>query len=444
MANLRGDLPSLLRAAGLRVVEIKGWRTRGRPARTGGFAPVGVLNHHTGSSARGWTLARELSYAKWLFLTGRRDLPAPLCHLSLGRSGTVYVGAAGRANHAGKAKASGSVAAGDGNSLYIGIEWMLSGTERIPASMMEAGAILNAVLTEHVTDNSKGTTVNTISCHYQTSVTGKWDIGDPEGVPFKGRRVLDVPKFRRRVSAERVRLYHRSTSPAVPAAPAVPRKVTSTKFQVATNNIMSLPPNPTPRKTLRAAPRASVVMLQEADRVHDILRGLPGSKHHRKTAVVPNGNRYAEFVLYDPAVWAHVSTEFFLAYRGSKHISLSRHIAVTVLRHKALDREFAFISYHAVTSGKDRIRARLRGEGDAAVRRQIRRFRNQGIPIILGADLNRKTKVFTSASLHVRHWVDHLLGWSGRHVALRMSNHYHVNTRSDHDTLVAEFTATAK
>jgi hypothetical protein len=149
-------------------------------------------------------------------------------------------------------------------------------------------------------------------------------------------------------------------------------------------------------------------------------------------------------VLYDPKVWGHVSTEFFLAYRGSKHISLTRHIAVTVLKNKALDQEFAFISYHSVTSGKDRIRARLRGEGDAAVRKQLRRFKAQGIPIIVGADLNRKTKVFTSAALHARHWVDHLLAWNGKHVSLRMNNNHTVKTRSDHDVLVAEFTATAK
>ena len=116
--------------------------------------------------------------ARMLALTGRSDLPAPLVQLSLGRSGTVYVLAAGRANHAGKAQASGTVGAGDGNTLYVGIEWMLSGTEPIPASMMKAGVTLNAVLTKEVTKTS----VESISCHYQTSTEGKWDIGDPSGI----------------------------------------------------------------------------------------------------------------------------------------------------------------------------------------------------------------------------------------------------------------------
>lgn len=206
MNRLTEDLIAALRAAGLEVVVITGWLARGRP---GSFAPVGVLNHHTGASARGWTRLKELAYAKWMFLTGRPDLPPPLCQIALGRSGVVYIGAAGRANHAGSARASGSVAAGDGNTLYVGIEWMLSGKEPIPDEMMSAGVTLNAVLTEKQTQTS----VQTISAHYQTSVTGKWDIGDPNGVNYNGAKVLDMGKFRSRVAAERGRLYEKATRP---------------------------------------------------------------------------------------------------------------------------------------------------------------------------------------------------------------------------------------
>jgi hypothetical protein len=207
MSNLPSNLPALLRDVGLTVVEIDGWRGRGRP---GSFDPVGALNHHTGSSAKGWSRAKRLAYAKWMFLTGRSDLPAPLCQIALDPEGIVYVGAAGRANHGGKAKASGSVSGGDANTLYIGIEWMLSGTEAIPKVMMDAGVRLNAVLTEEVTKTS----VQTVSCHYQTSITGKWDIGDPAGVPFNGKRVLDVGKFRSAVAVERKRLFDPVKRPA--------------------------------------------------------------------------------------------------------------------------------------------------------------------------------------------------------------------------------------
>jgi hypothetical protein len=96
------------------------------------------------------------------------------------------------------AKPSGSVAGGDGNALYVGIEWMLSGTQAIPADMYEAGVKTNAVLLDLFK-----TSVQTISCHYQTSVTGKWDIGDPSGIVFRGHKVFDVPKFRNAVKAYR-------------------------------------------------------------------------------------------------------------------------------------------------------------------------------------------------------------------------------------------------
>jgi N-acetyl-anhydromuramyl-L-alanine amidase AmpD len=50
---------------------------------------------------------------------GRSDLPGPLAQLGLGRDGTFYVIAAGRANHAGPGNWKGITA---GNSSFIGIE----------------------------------------------------------------------------------------------------------------------------------------------------------------------------------------------------------------------------------------------------------------------------------------------------------------------------------
>lgn len=190
--RLPDNLPDLLRKAGLKVVEIDGWRLRGRPASTGEFKPVGSLNHHDARKDEIGDAADDLTWAKWMFLTGRGpSLPAPLCQLALSMEGVVYVGASGRANHAGVARPSGSVAGGDGNALYVGTEWMLSGSQAIPKGMYEAGVKLNGVLMDVL-----GNSVQTISCHFNTSVTGKWDIGDPNGVPFNGHKVLNVPKFR--------------------------------------------------------------------------------------------------------------------------------------------------------------------------------------------------------------------------------------------------------
>lgn len=201
MNRLPADLPERLRAAGLQVVTVGDWLSNGRPPETGSFGPVGVLNHHTGSRDDAGDPADDLAYAKWLFYgEPRNGLPKPLCHLGLSYEGVVYLGAAGRANHAGEARASGSVAAGDGNSLYVGIEWMLSGTQPIPERMYQAGVVLNAVLLDVLGSSSQA-----VSCHYQTSTTGKWDIGDPNGVPFNGTRVFNVPAFRDAVKKHKVK-----------------------------------------------------------------------------------------------------------------------------------------------------------------------------------------------------------------------------------------------
>lgn len=167
MGRLPVNLPAILRDAGLKVVELDGWQTRGRPASTGGFDPVGVLCHHTATSVKSSNADVER-----LLVVGRSDLPGPLCHLGLRRDGTVVVVAAGRANHAGAAKASGTVAAGDGNSLYIGIEAYNDGRgEPWPKAQMDAYATLCAVLSAKVT----GSSVATVRGHKETSLKGKID-----------------------------------------------------------------------------------------------------------------------------------------------------------------------------------------------------------------------------------------------------------------------------
>lgn len=103
-------LPEILRAAKLKVAEQPGWATRGR----GNIGTVrGVLCHHTAGRATGnMPSLNVITY-------GRPDLPGPLAHLGLGRDGTYYVIAAGRANHAGSGMWSNC---STGNSSFIGIE----------------------------------------------------------------------------------------------------------------------------------------------------------------------------------------------------------------------------------------------------------------------------------------------------------------------------------
>lgn len=216
-----------------------------------------------------------------------------------------------------------------------------------------------------------------------------------------------------------------------------------TSFRAATNNIMSLPENPEVLKTLKAAPLATVVLVQEADlpSFHTALKKLGA---HRVTAKVPDGDVYSCFVLYDPAIWDHVSTTFHRAYVGSDGVSLTRHVAETVLRHKGIDREFAFLSYHAVTAGKDAVRKRLRKQGTKAVRARIKAQRAAGRPIVLGCDQNGTANLFWSRTAHVRHLIDHIYVWSSADVKVKIDKHHTVATRSDHDALVALIIAACK
>lgn len=172
------DLAHACRKSGLRVVELPGWQKRGRPASTGDFDPRGILCHHTGASAD------DRAYVEWMTYRGRADLPAPLCQLALDRSGTVYVCAAGRANHAGTAKASGPMPAGDGNELYIGIEALNDGSEGWTATQGEAYARLCAALCKYY-----GWPATHVRAHRETSTTGKWDPG-----------LLDMDEHRARVT----------------------------------------------------------------------------------------------------------------------------------------------------------------------------------------------------------------------------------------------------
>ncbi len=185
--RLPDNTPAILRKYGLKVVVVPGWKARGRPASTGGLNPVGVLCHHTATAATS-SVAAVLS----LLVHGRSDLPGPLCHFALGRDGTVYVVASGRANHAGEAKASGSVASGDGNELYWGIEAMNNGVGELwPDAQYKAYVLLCAVLSKEFTHNS----FMSVRGHKETSVTGKIDP------------LFDMTVFRNRVNNQMMSLH---------------------------------------------------------------------------------------------------------------------------------------------------------------------------------------------------------------------------------------------
>jgi len=194
--RLPNDLPEILRAQGLNVVEVDGWKTRGRPESVGEFNPVGVLCHHT-ATKKSILDSAVVSLLK----NGRSDLVGPLVQLGLARDGAVYVIASGRCNHAGSAKASGTVAAGDGNKLYIGIDEFNDGvSETYTQAQYDAYVLLAATLSVKITGNS----VQTVRGHKETSKTGK---PDPK---------FDMSAFRSDVQAKMEEILHPTTPPITP------------------------------------------------------------------------------------------------------------------------------------------------------------------------------------------------------------------------------------
>lgn len=131
------QLATVAYRTGRPVKESQGWQTRGRP---GGMAGVRTLVvHHTVDNPPG-------DYPSLAVVRdGRPGLPGPLSHYGIGRSGTIYVIAAGRCNHAGAVRDPDYA-----NEFAIGIEAANNGTgEPWGEPLMESYVLLaRALMTE--------------------------------------------------------------------------------------------------------------------------------------------------------------------------------------------------------------------------------------------------------------------------------------------------------
>lgn len=106
------------RDAGVRVRLVEGWRNRGRPYS---FRPGYVFEHHDASPA-----SSGEDGALGIIVAGRSDLPGPLAQFQFPRClddvPTVYVVAAGLANHAGAGGPTHGIPADVANTYAYGLE----------------------------------------------------------------------------------------------------------------------------------------------------------------------------------------------------------------------------------------------------------------------------------------------------------------------------------
>ncbi|MGV9787732.1 N-acetylmuramoyl-L-alanine amidase [Streptomyces sp. NPDC003435] len=147
---------SALKAEGVKVVEVAGWRVHNRNHK-GPWGPVhGVMIHHTvtSGSARTVELCRE----------GYEELPGPLCHGVITKDGKVHLVGYGRANHAGlgddevlraviaeKGLPTDNEANTDGNRYFYGFECenLGDGEDPWPDAQLEAIVRVSAAICRH-------------------------------------------------------------------------------------------------------------------------------------------------------------------------------------------------------------------------------------------------------------------------------------------------------
>lgn len=145
---LSGDrFLSALKHTGLGVVEHGKWRTHNRNTH-GNWGPVnGVMIHHTGP------YSSEADMVE-LCRVGYQDLPGPLCHGVIDRSGTIHLIGYGRTNHAGMGDTDVLLAViaektslprdneadTDGNRHFYGFECINTGSQPWPAAQLDAMA----------------------------------------------------------------------------------------------------------------------------------------------------------------------------------------------------------------------------------------------------------------------------------------------------------------
>jgi hypothetical protein len=182
-------LADKLREAGLKVAEVIGWQTRGSSY----FSPRMVVCHHTAGARIGE--APSLNVVR----DGRPGLPGPLSQLVLGRSGTYYVVASGRSNHAGTGMWKGVY----GNTASWGIEAENAGdgTDQWPTAQLDAYVRGVAVLCENSDISSD------MVCGHREYATPRGRKVDPVGI--------DMNEFREKV--------HRVLAGEVPLPPLIPK-----------------------------------------------------------------------------------------------------------------------------------------------------------------------------------------------------------------------------
>lgn len=173
-----------------RVVEVSGWRTRGRPSSQFSFAPSGVIEHHTACFCK---TGHDPQTCLNGILSGTQGVPGPISQLFISWTPTgtkwtgsnvdprIYLVAAGRANHAGTGVYSWGAPPGNGSSL--GIE--VCGPGSWPDAVIEVRERVTAALLRN-----RSWPIGRVMTHYEYATPAGRKI-DPSG-PYRWQPELTV------------------------------------------------------------------------------------------------------------------------------------------------------------------------------------------------------------------------------------------------------------
>jgi len=217
------QLVRALRAEGVTVVEVPGWRQNNRNHK-GLWGPVhGTMLHHT--------VTPKTMSAVPLCFNGHSELPGPLCHGVIRRNGEVHLVGNGRANHAGGGdpdvlqaviaenygtrppapnEHQGSPGAVDGNAVFWGWECENEGDgdDPWPAVQVEAMVRVSAALCRAQDWGAKST-------------IGHLEWSDWKNDPRGPDNVVSMPGLRLRI-AERL-LHPANWNPGTTPKPPAPK-----------------------------------------------------------------------------------------------------------------------------------------------------------------------------------------------------------------------------
>lgn len=192
-----------LREYGVTVLEEPGWEARGN-GTTSDY--LGALIHHTASQSS----YQKPEPTRGMVISGRRDLPGPLCNMLGLYDGRLRLIAAHPANHAGASggRFMGPLPVTRGFNKHVwGLEIDYDGVSPMSPEQHQSAVAFGAVVTRVL----RRPNAEWIRAHAETSITGKYDPG------WAPNKTIDMAAYRREVWAA----VH-APSPTAPTNPAIP------------------------------------------------------------------------------------------------------------------------------------------------------------------------------------------------------------------------------